>query len=54
MVAAHAGHTNVVELLMARGANASLKTKSGGTALQLAEKGGHSNLVQILKKQAAR
>ena len=44
------GHANVVQLLLSRGAKATLENASGLTALDEATKGGHSKCAEILRK----
>ncbi|PCH33866.1 ankyrin [Wolfiporia cocos MD-104 SS10] len=43
------GHTKVVELLLSRGADPSIKDPDGLTALELAEISGHDTIMSILK-----
>ncbi len=44
----------VVRFLIKNGANVNAKTRDGSTALSLAEKGGYSNIIDILKSNGAK
>ena len=48
MCASLKGHTEVVETLLARGADVNVKTRKGFTALSLASEQGHEKVVEIL------
>jgi ankyrin repeat protein len=48
--AASWGRRDVVELLLARGANPALKDKNGKTALDLAVANGQDDVVAVLQK----
>jgi serine/threonine protein kinase len=48
LVAAEAGHTDVVDLLLAAGANIRSRNNDGQTVLMIAAKEGHANLVKAL------
>ena len=50
MCASLKGHTEVVETLLARGADVNVKTRKGFTALSLASEQGHEKVVEILFK----
>ena len=50
MGAAAAGHAEVVKLLIVNGADVKVKTLYRDTALTLAQKHGHSQIVQMLRK----
>jgi len=52
--AAYWGHKDVAELLIARGAEVCAKDQRGRTPLQLAEKRNHTDIVDLLKKRAAK
>lgn len=52
VAAAAGGHASTVELLLRHGADPTIKTKNGQTALDLARTQGHVRVVQVL--QAAR
>ena len=54
MIAAYKGRTEVVKLLLEKGADVNAKEKSGGTALDAAKEGGHTDIVQLLKKAGAK
>jgi hypothetical protein len=47
-IAAYEGHVTVAALLVQRGANISLKTRGGRTAIQLAARRGHRDVVRLL------
>ena len=49
----NAGRAEVVKLLLAAGADVSVKNQSGKTALGLAEAEGHAEIVQLLKGAGA-
>ena len=51
--AADSGHTDVVDLLLARGADASLVEDNGQTALQYAAALGYDSVVAVLRAAAA-
>ena len=51
MLAAFYGHADTVQLLLDHGAKALNKSRSGATALNLAARGGHYAVVEILKGQ---
>jgi ankyrin repeat protein len=48
--AAGQGHTEVVKLLLERGANHSVRDTNGRSALDLAEAGGHESCAMILRE----
>jgi ankyrin repeat protein len=54
MYAAESGYTDVICLLVGRGANTSLKNKLGNTALMLAAQNGRLNVVEYLINQQAK
>ena len=43
------GHTNIVEILIPKGADLHAKTKHGQSALTLALDNGHSRIVELLQ-----
>jgi uncharacterized protein len=49
--AAHVGHTDMVNLLLAAGADPLKQNSQGLTAIQIAEKQGHSDIVRILSER---
>jgi hypothetical protein len=49
-----AGHAETVELLLRKGADVDARDKDGDTALTMAEKKKHSEIVKILKKYGAK
>ena len=51
MCASLKGHTEVVETLLASGADINVKTRKGFTALSLASEQGHEKVVEILFSQ---
>ncbi|WP_341815515.1 ankyrin repeat domain-containing protein [Wolbachia endosymbiont (group B) of Idaea biselata] len=53
MIAAENGHTNIVEILLKKGADVNKKDSYGPTALHLAAKNGHTNIVEILVEKGA-
>lgn len=48
--AAENGHWDIVEMLLAHGANLSVKDKEGKSALDLALKAGHTRTVEVLER----
>lgn len=48
MLAACSGHTSVVKQLLEAGADPELKDRNGRTALDMAEEGGHTHVVELL------
>jgi ankyrin repeat protein len=46
--AANNGHTQVVKLLLDKGANRYVQYKDGSTALDLATKAGHQDIIKLL------
>jgi ankyrin repeat protein len=54
MLAALGGYSEVVELLLARGANAAATGRGGATARSLAEANGHAPIVRMLDEHAKR
>ncbi len=52
-LAAEGGHTDVVRLLIEKGAAVDAKAKSGHTALTLAVEGGHTDVVRLLIEKGA-
>ena len=48
------GHTEVVELLLEKGADVNAKTTDGVTAAAAAKWKGHTDIVQLLKKAGAK
>ena len=53
MLASAHGNLEIVHSLLAAGAEPSLKDNLGGSALQEACKGGHDNLVRVLREAGA-
>jgi ankyrin repeat protein len=53
MKASQAGHLDVVQALLAKGAEVNAKANNGGTALMLASLAGHPDVVQALLAQGA-
>jgi ankyrin repeat protein len=51
--AAMHGQDDVVDLLLARGADPSVRTGDGKSAADFAEEGGHAGLAQRLRARAA-
>jgi ankyrin repeat protein len=49
--AAHSGDRELVELLLARGADPDAKHQEGKTALDLARESGHAEVVAILERR---
>ena len=41
------GHDKIVEMLLAKGANANVRSRRYGTALQAASSGGHDKIVEM-------
>ncbi len=54
MYAAWNGHTAIVKVLLAAGADVNVKNHLGVTALQLAESYNHTDIVDLLKKAGAK
>jgi len=54
MGAAYNGQTNAVQALVAHGADVNAKNNDGDTALMLAKKKGHKEIVRILKEAGAK
>jgi ankyrin repeat protein len=54
MLAASLGHIEVVDLLLKRDANVQVQDTNGSTALTLARKHNHTDVVQLLKKFGAK
>jgi ankyrin repeat protein len=52
-LAAYSGQKEVVELLIAKGADLDIKTDQDATALWLAEKGGHDEIAALLGEHGA-
>jgi ankyrin repeat protein len=53
MFAAYNGHTDIVEALLAGGADVNAKTNGGRIALKMAEEAGHKNIIILLKQAGA-
>jgi len=53
ILASWMGHTEVVGLLLRKGADVSAKTNIGSTALKLAAERGHEKIVALLRKYGA-
>jgi ankyrin repeat protein len=54
LLAANNGHTDVVKVLLAKGADLKAKDELGETALMCAERCGHMDIARILKDAGAR
>lgn len=54
MEAAGSGHTETVQVLLAKGAEVNAKNNYGDTALMKAKKMGHKEIVRILKEAGAK
>ena len=54
MEAAGSGRTDIVQLLLAKGADVNAKNNYGETALFWAKKMGHKEIVRILKEAGAK
>jgi ankyrin repeat protein len=54
IMASDANHTEVVRLLLEKGADVNAKTKYGKTALALAKIKDHTDIVQLLEKAGAK
>jgi ankyrin repeat protein len=54
MLASQIGHTDVAQALIAGKADVNAKAGNGATALMLATKYRHQNLVQLLKQAGAK
>ena len=54
MYAANIGHTNTVHALLAEGADVNAKDNDGNTALMIAKKRGHKEIVRVLKEAGAK
>lgn len=52
-VAAFVGHKDVVELLIARGADVNIRDRGGRTALRWAKHGRNKEIVELLQKHGA-
>ena len=48
------GHKDIAEILITNGANINAKTKRGKTALSLAKKNGHEQVVELLSEHRAK
>ena len=48
MKASYKGHANIVDLLLAKGANQYIESDKGMTALMVASKWGHADVVKLL------
>ena len=53
MEAASAGHTDIVRLLIAHGADVNAQSSSGNTPLMYACAGGHEDVVRVLLEAGA-
>ena len=53
-MAASNGHTDIVKIFLAEGADVNAKSKLGTTALKAAEKEGHKEIVRMLKEAGAK
>ena len=53
MYASREGHTSTVELLIEKGANLEATSKDGGTALTIAQRNGHPDVVRLLQAAQA-
>lgn len=50
--ASEMGHVEIIQLLLARGADPTLRDKNGLTALMIAERNGHKQIAEFLRKAA--
>ena len=53
MIASHDGHTEVVKLLLDKGAQVNMQGKDGGSALMIASQNGHTEVVKLLLDKGA-
>jgi cytohesin len=53
-VAAMRGHANIVEVLLAKGADPTVRDNDGWTPLHWAMSGGYTDVTRLLKNRAAR
>jgi hypothetical protein len=53
MMAAYSGHMEIVKLLLGKGAEVNAKANDGGTALSVARRNGHTDIVQLLEKASS-
>ena len=53
MLASYYGHTELVQLILSRGADPNLKDKQGRTALRRASDSGNLEVVELLKRAGA-
>jgi ankyrin repeat protein len=54
MAACQEGHLDIVKLLIEKGADVKAKDNSGSTALMIASKNGHTQIVEFLKAHGAK
>jgi len=54
MTASSKGNDNIVKLLLGKGADVNAKAKDGWTALMIASRKGHQEVVNLLKAHGAR
>jgi len=52
--AARGGHVDVIRTLLAKGADANLKSKGGRTALDLAKEKNQTDVIELLQKHSAK
>ncbi|MHC4680591.1 MAG: ankyrin repeat domain-containing protein, partial [Planctomycetota bacterium] len=52
--AARGGHKDMIELLVAKGADTNARTTGNLTPLDLAEQEGHTEIVELLRKHRAK
>lgn len=52
--AAWKGHTEIVVILLAKGADVNAKDKYGGTALMVAAAEGYTEIIRLLKQAGAK
>ncbi len=53
MIASENGHSNVIKVLIEKGAQVNMQNNDGLSALMIASENGHSNVVKVLIEKGA-